>query len=285
MELRRTDCTATEAEAVLRPLWQRSLGSDHFIPIPGIIDLSTMQLYGEVAPVAGSAHDQFATRPRDEDPLWSIARWLPTLTDDCWCTQLPKLSSYGVGLLPSVQRDLEQMGLTRTEMCRRFSWSILSPGDITWMRAFVSASGVVEIGAGRGYWADQLKWAGVDVVAYEPHLPGRDNHYFDTDETFTLVRVDDHLAVKKHADRTLLIVWPSYGEAWAAEALARYQGDVLIYAGEGAGGCTADDEFFEILERDWEWLSTAPLHMTWWGIHCQLQAFVRKSNRVSLRKP
>ncbi len=37
----------------------------------------------------------------------------------------------------------------------------------------------------------------------------------------------------------------------ARQALEHYDGDTVIYVGEGPSGCTADDDFFEVLSGCW----------------------------------
>ena len=72
------------------------------------------------------------------------------------------------------------------------------------------------------------------------------------------------------------MVWPPYGGEHARHALSVYEGDLLVYAGEGGGGCTADDGFYELLDAEWDEVSVAPQHVTWWGIHCRLSSYIRK---------
>ena len=104
---------------------------------------------------------------------------------------------------------------------------------------------------------------------------GRGNKFARREWT-TLLR-DDHAAPKHHPDRALFLCWPSYAEPWAAQALACYTGDMLIYAGEGEGGCTADDEFFRLLDAEWEEIGDSPAHISYWGIHCYLTAYRRRA--------
>jgi hypothetical protein len=171
--------------------------------------------------------------------------------------------------------ELEELGASRERLAKHYAWSIITPGDVAWTAEQLDGRAVVEVGAGTGYWAWQLEQAGVDVAAYEPNPPGDDNG-FCKGGPYTTVLVDDASAVKHHQDRALLMVWPPYGGEHARYALSLYEGDLLIYAGEAWGGCTADDGFYELLEAEWEQVSVAPKHVTWWGIHCQLAAYTRK---------
>lgn len=120
-----------------------------------------------------------------------------------------------------------------------------------------------------------MRQAGIDAVAYEP-LDIADNKYARR-EWAELLR-DGHDAPRRHPDRALFLCWPSYGDPWASHALACYEGDLLIYAGEGEGGCCADDEFFKLIDSEWEEAGVSPSHVSFWGIHCYLTAYRRKGS-------
>jgi len=270
---------------MLKNLWEISGTGElrvakHLLPdrIPWYSDVQ------KLSPLASSDHDQH-TFGGATNPLWDIIRWMPAVDGDCWCTRHPKIGRSWIELRTDAYQRYVESGVERFAVCTEYAFSIISPGDVAWISQLVRGRPVVELGAGRGYWAWQLQQAGVTVHAYEPCRPGDDNTYFTFGEQFTNVVKRDHTAVDDHPDAALLMVWPGYGAPWAADALKRYRGDMVIYAGEGEGGCTADDEFYEVLKRDWEWLATSDKHVTWWGIHDHLQAYVRKqSPRVSLVK-
>jgi len=257
-------CTPAEAVALLKPLWE-SAGADRPLRIARHLIVEPLPWYSNMRKLfalAGSSFDQH-TEGQD-NPLWEILRWMPAENDDCWCTKQPKLGLSMMDVRSDVREPLYRLGIERYSLCPEFSYSIISPGDVTWIKKLVRDATVVELGAGRGYWAWQLRQAGVKVQAYDPGTPGEDNEYFKTAGRFSHVFRRDHTAIDDYPDAVLMMVWPGYGAEWAADALKRYRGDMLIYAGESMGGCTADDEFYEVLERDWEWLSTSEKHVTWW---------------------
>ncbi|MGW3152702.1 hypothetical protein [Streptomyces sp. NPDC001089] len=242
---------------VLRAAWKN-----------GTLPDQRLFLSKNAVPLAESDQDQ-PDLDGVSNPLWEVVRWMPAthyFSDDA--VLRPDSTS-----IPMVD-----LGLSRTALCKRYAWSIVSPGDVRWMTEVLDGRPVVEVGAGTGYWAWQLEQAGVDVAAYDPHPAGEDNG-FCTGGLYTTVLRDDAAAVKHHQDRALLMVWPPYGGAHARHALATYEGDLLIYAGEPHGGCTADDGFYELLEAEWEPVSTSPAHVTWWGIHCRLASYQRKTRR------
>ncbi|WP_253194828.1 hypothetical protein [Streptomyces sp. MP131-18] len=230
-------------------------------------------LYGSgppLRPIAESEEDQLIPSG-GSSPLWEIVRWMPAEPDG----QALSPTSLSEAFARPLAFRLDVLGASRHALATRFTWSIISPGDVAWVVAQLEGRAVVEIGAGTGYWAWQLQQAGVDVAAYDPHSPGEDNRYC-TAGPYTTVLVEDASAVKRHPDRALLMVWPPLGGEHARHALSVYEGDLLLYAGEGLGGCTADDAFYKMLNAEWELTSVAPRHVTWSGIHCELAAYRRK---------
>ena len=89
----------------------------------------------------------------------------------------------------------------------------------------------------------------------------------------TLPAVD---SVEKYNDADcLFICWPEYNKSYAADALSKFSGKYIIYIGENEGGCTANDEFFDILEKDWTCEQTVDIK-NWWGINDSMEFYVRK---------
>lgn len=213
-------------------------------------------------PIAGTRYDQLVP-DGVENPYWEIIRHLPSEDSNV----------LGDGVTPyGYPRGLHQM--YREKLTTRFAWAIPSPADMAWLARTLEGRPLVEAAAGSGYWAWQAAQAGIDVIAYEPQEPAA-NHFVDGPEYFPLERADAVTAAQEHADRALLMVWPSYGGTWAAEALGAYQGEVLVYVGEH-WACCAEEGFFELLDAEWEEFGGLPDHRTWWGIHCRVTAYRRK---------
>jgi len=124
--------------------------------------------------------------------------------------------------------------------------------------ADASPGGVIEVGAGTGYWARLLHDRGVDVVAVDAAPPpSPDNVWFAGVAPWYPVRVGDETAVDGHTDRTLLLVWPTRNEDWPADAAGRFAaagGRSLAFVGETVGGRTGDDRLHALLgevDRCW----------------------------------
>ena len=134
---------------------------------------------------------------------------------------------------------------------RRYAWAVPTKDAVRALAEFARGRGLIEIGAGLGYWASLLNAAGADVAAYDIEPLG--------DDTFFLADASPHFPVQaggtemaaRAGRRVLFLCWPPMDDPMAAEALAAYPGTRLAYAGEDEDGCTGDDGFFRLLKRDW----------------------------------
>jgi len=147
--------------------------------------------------------------------------------------------------------------------------------------------GVVELGAGSGKWANALRLRGCDVRAFdnmsflpeskgEPAAEGRgggnkannnkDNKKVQSETALLAQKAgvelgDEKVFTEKSSttyfglkrgnnlnNRSLLLVYPPCGDM-AVKVLREYQGDTLIYIGEGRGGVNANADFFDVLEN------------------------------------
>lgn len=234
----------------------------------------------EKKPIAGSSRDQ-RTPEGVQNPLWEIVRLIPA--EDSWHARAQaEPDGHWVHLGAGMSRAYAA-GLDRFSLCARYAWSIPSPGDMRWLAQMLGGRGVVEIGAGSGYWAWQIAQSGIDVVAYDLHGPGPDNKYA-THRLYHPVETGDHAAVAGHPDRALLLCWPPYCSDMAARALKAYAGDTVVFVGEGPGGCTADDDFFALLDEGWDEIGVSPWHVTWRCIHCSMTAYRRRSPEAMAAK-
>lgn len=169
----------------------------------------------------------------------------------------------------------------RDEFIARYGFAVPDDEALGAIAAY-SPGGVIEIGAGTGYWAHLLNGRfGVPVVAYDTHPITPDgksgNTYFDrrgTHESFYEVRKGDHTVLALFPDATLLLCWPPYDTPMAAECLAAYKGDTVAYVGEGDGGCTGDEEFHDRLNYEWTEHEDIAIPQ-WHGIHDRLRIYKR----------
>lgn len=134
-----------------------------------------------------------------------------------------------------------------------YSWAVPTEQALGTI-AVHSPGGVVEVGAGGGYWAMELRDRGVDVVAVDPEPPGPEveNPSWHDGRAWTPVEAGDHTVAGLYPERTLLLCWPTDGEPWAGEAVNRYiaaGGRTVAYVGEPAGGHTGDEGMHQAFAR------------------------------------
>lgn len=118
-------------------------------------------------------------------------------------------------------------------------------------------SPIVDVGTGNGYNPARLAERGADVVGIEP---GETFH-----PQFDVIR-GDHTLVGDYPDRTLLMVWPTKGDPWAADAVRRYAGSRVVYVGDrmyyetattALPGVLAAGGFVKVHQEpvaSWDWL-------------------------------
>ncbi len=168
----------------------------------------------------------------------------------------------------------EKAAVLRRASTLAFSFSV--PTDAA-LDLIAKYGPIIEIGAGTGYWAALLRNRGVDLRAFDTFpasLDEDDNHWYKNTESFTDVERADETVVSQFADRALMLAWPPYGDPMGARTLELYQGNTLIYIGEGEGGCCADDDFFARLEA--EWVEVEDLLLPQWdGINDWLTVYRR----------
>lgn len=156
-----------------------------------------------------------------------------------------------------------------------YGWSVPSKEAIEELKEFVGGDQVVEIGSGHGLWAKLMQDIGIQVTPTD-YFEGR-GEYTAKKDSFTEVEDLQNLeALQKYSGYNVLMMsWPPYDSPMANETLSAFKGNKLIFIGEGYGGCTADDDFFDQLEKEWERIKGIQIPK-WEGIHDGIDIWVRK---------
>ncbi|WP_173130941.1 hypothetical protein [Kibdelosporangium persicum] len=166
-----------------------------------------------------------------------------------------------------------------------YSYAIPSPETVGWIIKFCDGSPMVELGAGRGYWAALLSAAGVEVEAYDSEPPDQgDNVSFQAGagqaDVWHPVEGLDKLSAGDRSGDVLFLCWPpGWGNRMASEALSWFEragGKRLVFIGEPKGGKTADDTFFDRLSAGWELRSKDAHYVSWWNLDDVAQAWVKR---------
>jgi hypothetical protein len=156
------------------------------------------------------------------------------------------------------------------EMQARYAYSTPTVEALTMIE---SCGRIIEICAGRGYWAKCLAERGVDIVATDSALPANGaNDYWrkemvgsiPLDQFFPTEEMSGTQAANSYSDRALMMVWPDPDSGMASDALSSYGGDIVIYVGEDAGGCTANEAFFDEILDTSRWTERAYAYLPSW---------------------
>ncbi|MEV4457355.1 hypothetical protein [Microbispora sp. NPDC049633] len=166
-----------------------------------------------------------------------------------------------------------------------YAYAIPSPQTIEWICGFCADLPILELGAGRGYWADQLSRSGLTVEAYDVEPPDKnENSSFpgaagQADVWYPVGDLNGFASRNQTADYVLFLCWPpGWGDKMSYEALTAFEeagGERLIYIGEPKGGKTGNDAFFDALSARWRLDSVDPHFVSWWTERDAAQGWVR----------
>jgi len=127
----------------------------------------------------------------------------------------------------------------RKHLVEEYSWAIPTKDVIQYCAQFDE---LLEIAAGNGYWASLVQEMGGDIQPTDKSPP---------EDTYTEVEENSwQNLMPEIRERPVLMVWPPYDEGVAA-GVARQSPNHILYVGESRGGCTGEDEFFDIVEEQY----------------------------------
>ena len=157
----------------------------------------------------------------------------------------------------------------RFAITNHYSWAVPNQEAIDYL---VSQSPIIEMGAGTGYWSKLISDSGGEVIAFDesPY----DNHWCKN-QWYEITKIDSVDILANYPEHTLFLCWPPYDTPFAYDCLKAYKGSQLIFVGESYGGCTGDDNFFDLLEEEWEEVHSIDIPQ-WFGMHDYLISYKRK---------
>jgi hypothetical protein len=179
-----------------------------------------------------------------------------------------------------------RLAYVQTILQAAYAYAIPSPETIEWVAQFTAGRSLIELGAGRGYWAAQLDHAGVKTHAFDSEPPDQvENVSFlkapgQADVWYPVGDLDAFAATAgDRSGQVLFLCWPpGWGNTMASEALAEFEaggGDTLVYIGEPKGRKTGDDAFFDALSARWKLESVDSSFVSWWNLNDVAQGWVR----------
>lgn len=159
----------------------------------------------------------------------------------------------------------------RSKYVNTFSWAIPS---LEALLEIAKYKNIIEIYSGTGYWAYLLSKLDVNIKCF-------DNfswfHYKENNNFGKYYKVENinNYSLSSFENCNLMISWPPYGDTKCLKYLKEIKPQILIYIGEGIGGCNAFDQFFHYVEKFYDEEKYVKIPQ-WSGIHDYLIIYKRK---------
>jgi hypothetical protein len=156
---------------------------------------------------------------------WQIMLWNPNK----WPETLVKFYGHLIDG-PKVMQFLRAMKL-RLDYSDLYAWAVPNEEAIEALREH---SPLVEVGAGRGYWAALAAAAGADIIAFDqdPPVQAGVNGWHRQPGLYFLVAQGSAEVAGEHPDRTLFLCWPPWNSDLGTRALRSYRGKTIVYIGD-----------------------------------------------------
>ncbi len=162
----------------------------------------------------------------------------------------------------------------RHNFCKNYSWAIPDSFAISTICSFVKEDQVLQIGAGLGLWAKLLELKGISVIPTDDYSWDKDDHY--TNRQFLNIIDINHLnALKKYKTNCLFLCWPPYNSNLSYESLVNFEGNKVVYIGEGMNGVTGTEDFHNLLNDKFNLVCDDRLN-NWSLIYDRLYMYERK---------
>lgn len=117
---------------------------------------------------------------------------------------------------------------------------------------------VLDAGSGSGFMAKELCRRGVEAFAVDRcEYENKERQFgYPIINVYQRDALGDAVNYVSEQFAAVLMVWPPYDQSFAFDiAKAMFPGQLLIFEGEGEGGCTGDDKFFEYVSDGDQWLA------------------------------
>ena len=156
--------------------------------------------------------------------------------------------------------------------CSNFSWAFITIKELRILSKIIGDKSVLSIGSGYAFIEKGLQLLGVNIIPTDSYVHPMTNIVY----TWTDVEVLNHKeALAKYNTDILYMSWPTYDDPYAFESLKLFKGNLLIYIGEPQDGCTANDDFYDLLEKEWNCKEEIKI-TNWNSIHDSIFIYERK---------
>jgi len=163
----------------------------------------------------------------------------------------------------------------RDQFIKQIGFSLISFDWVIPLSKWIGNRKCLEVMSGTGALSFAIKQQGTDIIATDDFSWTGQNNWNQSKNYWTdIENIDAVKAVEKYGKDINIVImsWP-YMDDIAYKVLQAMREVnpfcIMIFIGEGYGGCTANDEFFDnIVEiEDKSFNNAVKEYKQWWGIH------------------
>lgn len=156
--------------------------------------------------------------------------------------------------LPPFGRRMKH-GRLQTQFRKEYGYVLASREVMDTMADLLRNAGpMLEVGSGSGYLSKELARLGLSTFAVDYVDYTLPNNGYPIDAVYQRDAQGDAVPFVAKGFGAVLMTWPPYDRPFALRvAKAMLPGQLLIYGGENAGGCTANQAFFDYLADTDRW--------------------------------
>jgi hypothetical protein len=178
-------------------------------------------------------------------------------------------------IVSELTADRSQMYSPKRRMFTfNFAWAIPTINAVDAIVEFAGPDQILEICCGLGLWAGLIRARNGNIIPTDPFV----SHWTSKGQKYVqpIHQLDGVSAVNKFKTNVLFICWPGYDESYAYDTLKAFKGNKLVYIGESKEGCNANDDFFVLLDNEWDEIHYSCNILRWCGINDNIRFFTRK---------
>ncbi len=137
--------------------------------------------------------------------------------------------------------------MLRKDYIEKFGFFLVSEDFLSVTTNFLKNKKVLEVGAGSGFLSHCFQKNGIDITPIDLKV---NNNSYGFEQKYTNIFEEEASKHLRNNNYDVVIMsWPNYKTNFAYNVLSNMsKGQNLIYIGEDYGGCTANDQFFELLK-------------------------------------
>lgn len=163
--------------------------------------------------------------------------------------------------------------LRRNAFIKDFGFVYLTKECAQALTEFLMSMRCLDVGSGTGWLSHLLAERGVETVAADKGGDAFAQHRMS--KVWKRDFEGDAVTLLPGEFDAVILTWPHVSSGLASRVVdTMKQGQVLVYQGEGSGGCTAEEAFFDVIENTalWEPLETVTrqlneVHVQFDGLH------------------